>query len=317
MRHLVPDDDQDGFSDSGVCWLMNIPQHITLEQYREAAAAVRQRTEQQPAIGLILGSGLGPFVNEIESQDIIPYSEITHWPTSTVVGHAGRLVIGQMSGHTVLAMQGRVHSYEGYSMAQVTLPVRVMQILGIKTLIVTNAAGGLNPNFEAGDIMVIEDHIFPGGMAGLNPLRGPNIPEFGPRFSIHTRSYDPTLRKLAHKVAREHQITLREGVYVSLSGPSFETPAEVRMLRAWGGDAVGMSTAPEVLVANHAGMRVLGFSSITNLSLDNTETQDDISHEEVLRLGQLIVPRLVTLIRGVLIDMPPYDPGSVENHPEC
>ena len=199
---------------------------------------------------------------------------------------------------------------------QVTLPVRVMRLLGINTLIVTNAAGGLNPNFSAGDIMVIEDHIFLPGMAGNHPLYGPNLDSFGPRFSIHTHSYDPELRKLAHKVAQTNHLTLREGVYVCLSGPSFETPAEVRMLRAWGGDSVGMSTAAEVMVAYHAGMRVLGFSSITNQSLDHTEANEKVSHEDVLRLGKLIVPRLATLIRGVLREMPPFDPSVNENYTE-
>ncbi len=287
--------------------------------YREAASAVRQclsQHGQQPTIGLILGSGLGALVDEIENATIIPYAEIPHWPLSTVVGHVGQLVVGGFEGHTVLAMQGRIHFYEGYSMAQVTLPVRVMRLLGINTLVVTNAAGGLNPTFDAGDIMVIEDHIFVPGMAGYSPLHGPNIDIFGPRFSIHTHSYTPSLRKLAHKVAQDNGIRLREGVYVGLSGPAFETPAEVRMLRVWGGDAVGMSTASEVLVACHAGMRVLGFSSITNVSLDSTQSKDEVTHEDVLRLGKQIVPKLATIIRGVLRDMPPYDPSEVENHPE-
>jgi purine-nucleoside phosphorylase len=211
-------------------------------------------------------------------------------------------------------MQGRAHFYEGYTMAQVTLPVRVMRLLGINTLIVTNAAGGLNPAFSGGDIMVIEDHIFVPGMAGHNPLYGPNNDSFGPRFSIHTHTYDPALRKLAHKVAQHHGLTLREGVYVCLSGPTFETPAEVRMLRLWGGDATGMSTAPEAVAAYHAGMRILGFSSITNIALDSTESKETVSHEEVLRLGKLIVPRLTIIIRGVLREMPPFDPSVNENH---
>lgn len=295
---------------------MDPSQLIPEAHYLEAAAAIRERIQHMPTIGLILGSGLGTLVDDIDTPVIIPYTEIPHWPASTVQGHAGRLVIGQLGSHTVLTMQGRVHFYEGYSMAQVTLPVRVMKLLGIHTLIVTNAAGGLNPDFNPGDVMAIIDHIFPAGMAGHNPLHGPNLGSFGPRFSIHTRSYDPELRKLAHKVARENGITLRQGVYVSLSGPSFETPAEVRMLRSWGGDAVGMSTAPEVLVACHAGMRSLGFSMITNRSLDDNEAVDEVSHEEVLRMGQENVPRLVTIIKGVLRQMPPYNPARSENHPE-
>jgi len=290
---------------------------IPLEQYRDAADAVRQRTQQRPTVGLILGSGLGTLVDEISNADVIPYAEIPHWPRSTVQGHAGKLVIGELEGRTVLAMQGRSHFYEGYSMAEVTLPVRVMRLLGIDTLVVTNAAGGLNPEFQAGDIMVIEDHINIVAMAGNSPLRGPNLDEFGPRFSINTRAYNPTLRALAHRVAQEKGINLREGVYVALAGPAFETPAEVRMLRVWGGDSVGMSTAHEVTVAYHAGMRILGFSSITNMSLDSTEVSEEVSHEDVLRLGKQIVPRLAAVLRGVLAELPPYDPSEVENQPEA
>lgn len=295
---------------------MDTVQWIPEDHYQQAADAVRQRIPRQPVAGLILGSGLGPLVEEIANPVVIPFAEVPHWPLSTVEGHAGRLVFGQLEGQDVLVMQGRIHFYEGYSMAQVTLPVRVMRLLGIMTLIVTNAAGGLNQSFEAGDIMAIEDHIFPPGMAGYTPLRGPNLTRFGPRFSAHTRSYSPLLRQIAHRVAAQHGIVLREGVYVSLAGPAFETPAEVRMLRVWGGDAVGMSTAPEVLVAYHAGMRVLGLSTITNLSLDSTAATDEISHEDVLRLGRSVVPKLATIIRGVLREMPPYDPSQVENPPE-
>ena len=290
---------------------------IPLEQYRDAADAVRQRTQQQPTVGLILGSGLGTLVDEISNADVIPYAEIPHWPRSTVQGHAGKLVIGELEGRTVLAMQGRSHFYEGYSMAEVTLPVRVMRLLGIDTLVVTNAAGGLNPEFQAGDIMVIEDHINIVAMAGNSPLRGPKLDAFGPRFSINTRAYNPTLRALAHRVAQEKGINLREGVYVALAGPAFETPAEVRMLRVWGGDSVGMSTAHEVTVAYHTGMRILGFSSITNMSLDSTEVSEEVSHEDVLRLGKQIVPRLAAVLRGVLAELPPYDPSEVENQPEA
>ena len=284
--------------------------------YREAAASIRARLTHQPVVGLVLGSGLGPLVEEIHDAQVIPFHEVPHWPTATVQGHAGRLVAGTLEGKPVLAMQGRIHFYEGYSMAQVTLPVRVMRLLDIDTLILTNAAGGLNRSFQAGDLMVIEDHIFLAGMAGYNPLRGPNQGAFGPRFPIHTRTYSPQLRALAHKVAAQLGITLHEGVYVSLTGPSFETPAEVRMLRAWGGDAVGMSTAAEAIVAYHAGMRVLGISSITNLSIDSTTVRQEISHEEVLRAGRQIVPRLAALLRGILRDLPPLDPEEIENRPE-
>ena len=213
---------------------MDDTQWIPEEHYREAAEAVQKRISQVPTVGLILGSGLGTLVEEIANPQIIPYQDIPHWPHSTVVGHAGRLVVGQLEDRTVLAMQGRIHFYEGYSMAQVTLPVRVMRLLGIQTLIVTNAAGGLNPNFSAGDIMVIEDHIFMPGMAGYTPLRGPNLGAFGPRFSIHTHMYDPDAAQAGAQGRPGKRDHLREGVYVGLSGPTFETPAEVRMLRSLG-----------------------------------------------------------------------------------
>lgn len=290
---------------------------ISTAQYAEAADYIRSRTRIAPSVGLVLGSGLGPLIEEIEAPDVIPYADIPHWPHSTVKGHAGRLVIGHLEGQPVVAMQGRAHFYEGYTMTQVTLPIRVMRLLGVNTVILTNAAGGLNPDFAAGDIMLIKDHINLVGLAGHNPLRGPNNADFGPRFSIHTRNYNPALRELAHRVAREQGQTLREGVYVALSGPAFETPAEVRMLRILGGDSVGMSTAHEALVAYHAGMRVLGFSTITNMSIDTQESQEDVSHDDVLRLGQEIIPRLAALLRGVLRDLPPFDPEQVENKPEA
>lgn len=284
--------------------------------YREAADFIRSRTQQQPSIGLVLGSGLGPLIDAIETPDTIEYANIPHWPHSTVKGHAGRLVIGQLEGRTVVAMQGRAHFYEGYSMAQVTLPIRVMKLLGVDTIILTNAAGGLNPGFSTGDIMLITDHINLPGITGTNPLRGPNLETFGPRFSIHTRTYHLALGQLAHRVAEANHLTLRDGVYMALSGPTFETPAEVRMLRLLGGDSVGMSTAPEALVAYHTGMRVLGFSTITNLAIDSTATRQDVSHEDVLRLGREIVPNLTLLLRGVLRDLPPFDPQEMENGPQ-
>jgi len=291
--------------------------HIIPEtHYREAAEYIRARLSVAPTVGLVLGSGLGPLVDEIEGAQAIPFRGIPHWPSATVQGHAGRLVGGTLEGCPVLVMQGRIHYYEGYSLAQVTLPVRVMRLLGIDTLILTNAAGGLNQGFSVGDIMVIEDHIYPASFSGMNPLHGPNMGAFGPRFPVHTHTYSRQLRALAHRVAADQGIALREGVYVSLSGPTFETPAEVRLFRSWGGDAVGMSTAPEALVAYHAGMRVLGFSSITNISLDSTTAQQEVSHEDVLRAGKQIVPRLAVLLRGVLRELPPFDPGEIENAPE-
>jgi purine-nucleoside phosphorylase len=228
----------------------------------------------------------------------MPYSELPEWPISTVVGHVGRLLIGELDGQSLLVMQGRVHYYEGYSMAQVTLPVRVMQRLGIEILIVTNAAGAINPDFIPGEVMLITDHLNLAGMAGLNPLIGPNLDELGPRFPDMSQAYDRVLCDLARKVAKENKILLREGVYVGLSGPSFESPADLRFLRIAGADSVGMSTVPEVIVARHGGTRVLGFSGISNKA--NLDGNTVTSHEEVLESGRVIVPKLETLIRGVL-----------------
>ncbi len=271
---------------------------VTLEIIDRIAGAVRSKLKLQPRIGLILGTGLGDLAEAVQNRVIIPYSEIPDWPLSTVVGHAGRLVIGELDGQHLLVMQGRVHYYEGYTMAQVTLPVRVMQRLGIKTLIVTNAAGGINPAFTPGDVMLITDHLNLVGMAGLNPLIGPNLDELGPRFPDMSQAYDRELCNLTRRVASENHIPLREGVYVCLSGPSFETPADLRFLRVAGVDSVGMSTVPEVIVARHGGMRVLGFSGISNkASLDgNTIT----SNEEVLEAGRVLVPKLEKLIHGIL-----------------
>jgi purine-nucleoside phosphorylase len=271
-----------------------------LSDYDEAAAFIRSRTRHRPRVGLILGSGLSGLAERIAHADIVPYAEIPHFPISTVAGHAGRLVIGNLAGVTVCAMQGRFHYYEGYSMQQVTLPVRVMQRLGVETLIVTNAAGGLNPGFVTGDIMLIEDHINLIGMAGANPLRGPNLDEFGPRFPAANRIYTPRLRTLAQDVAAAVAVPLRRGVYLQLSGPNFESPAEVRMLHRLGADAVGMSTAAEAMVAHHAGMKVLGLSTITNVAIDQLESTGQPTHEEVIEAGKVIVPRLTALLLGVL-----------------
>jgi purine-nucleoside phosphorylase len=204
-----------------------------------------------------------------------------------------------------MVLQGRTHYYEGYSMQRVTLPVRVMQVLGIHTLFITNAAGGTNPHFQPGDLMLIADHINLIGMAGLNPLRGPNLDEFGPRFPDMSRAYDPALRALARRVAADLGFSLREGVYMCLAGPTFETPADIRFLRAIGVDAVGMSTVPEVIVARHGGMRVLGISGISNVAIVDPSEGRETSHEEVLEAGKVIVPRLIGLLKGILRELPP------------
>jgi purine-nucleoside phosphorylase len=271
---------------------------ITLQQIDEAADAVRARTSYKPRAGLILGSGLNALAESVRDADIIPYSDLPNWPRSTVPGHAGRLVIGMLEGQPVLVMQGRAHFYEGYSMAQVTLPVRVMIRLGIPMLFVTNAAGGINPEYTPGDVMLITDNLNLVGMAGANPLMGPNIDELGPRFPDMSRAYDPELMQLARRVAAENKIFLREGVYCGLSGPSFETPADLRFLRLAGADAVGMSTVSEVIVARHGGMRVLGLSGISNKA--NLDGSTITTHEEVIEAGKVITPKIETIIRGVL-----------------
>lgn len=272
--------------------------YLTMEQIDGLASLVRSKTSHKPEIGMILGSGLGSLAEKVDNADHIPYGELPGWPVSTVLGHQGQLVIGNFKGKTVLVMQGRAHFYEGYDMPLVGLPIRVMKRIGIDTLIVTNAAGAVNPDFEPGDLMLINDHINLIGMAGQNPLRGPNLEEFGSRFPDMSQVYDRGLQVLAREIASEKNLGLREGVYICLAGPSFETPADLRFLRGIGVDAVGMSTVPEATVARHSGMQVLGVSGISNkANLDgNTET----THEEVLEAGEVLVPKLTSLISGVL-----------------
>ena len=275
---------------------------LTREQFEEAAAAVRARTRHQPAIGLVLGSGLGGLAEAVADPDVIPSAEIPHWPQSTVEGHLGRLVIGRLEGQTVLVQQGRAHYYEGLSMQQATLPIRVMQLLGIRAVILTNAAGGLRPDFNPGDLMLITDHINFLGMAGISGLRGPNDASFGPRFPDMSQVYDLELRRLALDVAQAQGLKLHQGVYVCLAGPSFETPADLRFLRLAGADAVGMSTAPEATVARHGSLRVLGLSGISNAA--NLDGSSVTTHEEVLAAGQTLVPKLTALLSGVLRGWP-------------
>jgi purine-nucleoside phosphorylase len=271
---------------------------FTLAEIDEVTQAVRSFTTYQPKIGLILGSGLGDLANSINKPDCIPYKNLPYWPTSTVHGHTGQLVLGELEGQIVITMQGRAHYYEGYSMAEVTLPVRVMQRLGVEVLIVTNAAGAINPEYIPGDVMFLSDHIAMVSMTGNNPLRGPNLDEFGPRFPDMSQAYDRKLLDLAITVAKENNIKTYVGVYVSLSGPSFESPADLRFLQLIGADAVGMSTVPEVMIARHGGLRVLGISGISNkANLDGTTIT---THEEVLEAGQVLVPKLTAIIRGFL-----------------
>ncbi len=272
----------------------------TAKQVEIAANAIRQQTRYQPTVGLVLGSGLSELANSLQNPDIIPYENIPGWPQSTVIGHSGRLVIGTLEGKTVLVQQGRAHYYEGYDMAQITLPVRVMRALGIQILIVTNAAGGINASFNPGDLMLITDHINFLGLAGQNPLRGPNDESVGPRFPDMIGTYDLQLRELARKTAVANGFTLQEGTYAYVAGPSFETPAELRFLRTVGADAVGMSTVPTVIVARHAGMQIMGISSITNMAVPDPKPGTVLNHEEVLETGKQIIPRLTALLRGIL-----------------
>ena len=272
--------------------------YMTLQDIDQVVEAINGRTTHKPRIGLILGSGLGAVADMVEKPDIIPTATLPLWPRSTVLGHKGRLVIGTLAGHEVMVLQGRTHYYEGYSMSQVTLPVRVMKRLGVDILIVTNAAGAIEPSFAPGDLMLITDHIGLIAMTGLNPLIGPNIDEFGVRFPDMSQAYDRQLMTLTREVAKEKNILLHEGIYTCLSGPSFETPADLRFLHGVGSSAVGMSTVPEVIVARHAGMRVLGISGISNKA--NLDGNTVTTHEEVLQAGDVISPKMQALILGVL-----------------
>lgn len=272
----------------------------THAHYEEAVNAIRTFTSLQPTIGMVLGSGLGGLADMLEDRVSIPYSAIPHFPTSTVHGHSGELVIGKLGGKVVAVQKGRAHFYEGYNLQQVTFPIRVMHFLGIKTLILTNAAGGLNKSFKAGDVMILNDHINLVGFVGLSPLTGPNDDELGPRFVGLVQTYDRQLLKLTQEVAKANNIQLQEGVYCCLGGPTYETPAEARMIRNFGADAVGMSTVHEVVVARHMGIKVLAFSSITNMVIDSLDTDYETNHEEVLEIGRIIVPKLITVLKGVV-----------------
>jgi purine-nucleoside phosphorylase len=278
--------------------MSTIPLH---EQIAAAVAAVRQYTQLVPKVALILGSGLGDLVEAVEGPVEVPYSAVPNVCQSTVLGHVGKFVLGHLAGRPVVVMQGRLHYYEGYSLVQTTFPLRVMRGLGAEVLIVTNASGGLNPSFHVGDIMRIVDQLNFLGMAGQSPLYGPNDPEVGPRFVEMQDAYDPRLGALADEVASALGLELRHGVYAQLSGPTFESPAEVKMLRVLGADATGMSTAAEVVVARHGGMKVLGFSLVTNVAGAETALEPGADpHHAVLAAGKRAIPRLVAMIKGVL-----------------
>jgi purine-nucleoside phosphorylase len=272
-----------------------VPVSHTLELAEEAAAVVRGRFDARPDAAIILGTGLGRLAAEIEADVVIDYADIPGFPLSTVESHAGRLLCGTLGGKTVVAMQGRFHRYEGYSLQQVTFPVRVLRALGADTLIVSNACGGLNPLWSAGDLMLVADHI---NLLGDSPLVGPNDDRLGPRFPDLSAPYDSRLRALARAVAADAKIPVREGVYVAVTGPNLETRAEYRFLRAIGADVVGMSTVPEVLVAIHAGMRVLGLSIVTDMCLP--DALEPATLQRILAVANRAEPMLGDVVRGVL-----------------
>ncbi|EOB3456702.1 purine-nucleoside phosphorylase [Enterococcus hirae] len=265
------------------------------EMLQETTQFILEKGVKEIDFGLILGSGLGELAEEIEEAIVIPYGQIPFFPTSTVVGHAGQLVYGTLSGKKVLAMQGRFHFYEGHSMQTVTYPVRVMAALKAHSVIVTNASGGVNESFVPGDLMLITDHI---NFTGQNPLIGPNEDEIGPRFPDMSEAYTLTYREVAKEAASQLDLTLKEGVYMGYSGPTYETPAEIRMSRTMGADAVGMSTVPEVIVAAHSGLKVLGISCITNLAAG---MQANLNHEEVVETTQRVKQSFKALIKEVLV----------------
>lgn len=267
-----------------------------LEQIDFTTKSILKKTNHfLPEVGIILGTGLGGLVNEINIHTTIPYTEIPNFPVSTVEGHSGGLIFGELGGKKVMVLQGRFHFYEGYTMQQVTFPVRVMKALGIKILFVSNASGGMNPAFEVGELMLINDHI---NLFPTNPLIGTNYPELGPRFPDMGVTYKKEYIALAKKIAAEHQIKISEGVYVGLSGPCFETPAEYRFLWRMGADAVGMSTVPEVIVAKHAGMDVFGISIITDLGVEGSV--QTVTHEEVQHIANLQEPKMTLILKELV-----------------
>jgi purine-nucleoside phosphorylase len=268
---------------------------LNAEKTAETLAAIGRRTTLRPKVGVILGSGLGSAAEAIENSVAIPYDEIPYWPRTTAIGHAGRLVIGTLEGVPVIVMQGRVHFYEGYMMDEITFPIRILGEMGVSSLIATNAAGGVNVSYAPGDLVVINDHI---NFMGTNPLIGANNNKWGPRFPDMTYAYDQEYIKTALEAAAEENVNLRQGIYIAFSGPSYETPAEIRMSRALGADLVGMSTIPEVIVANHMGMRVLAISCVSNYAAGVTANK--LHHQEVLDAMAGAADSMVRVIRGFL-----------------
>lgn len=269
-----------------------------LKKIHETSEYLSGKTSVKPEIGIILGTGLGGLVNEIEIEHTIPYEFIPNFPVSTVEGHHGQLIFGRMSGHPVIAMQGRFHYYEGYTMQEIAFPIRVMKDLGVSLLILSNASGGLNPGFEIGDLMVIEDHV---NLMGNNPLLGPNDSEMGPRFLDMSKAYDPLLIESVFRIAGHHNIILKKGIYAAVTGPIFETPAEYNYIRMIGADAVGMSTVPEVITARHMGMKCFAVSVISDLGVPGKIVE--ISHQDVIDAASRAEPRMTTIIKDLLNDL--------------
>lgn len=266
-----------------------------LQHIQEAVDFIRQKTSLQPSIGIILGSGLGDLAHHVQNATIIPYHDIPHFGQSQAVGHANQLIIGTLAGKTVLLMKGRFHYYEGYPLSKVTFPVRVMKALGIHSLLVTNACGAINTSFHPGELMVITDHI---NLTGNNPLIGANEESLGVRFVDLSQAYDPAYRQLALQLGQDYHIPMQQGVYAWWSGPTYETPAEIRMIRTLGGDAVGMSTVPEVIVARHAGLRVLGISCLTNMAAGILP--QPLSHHEVIEVANQVSQDFQKLVMGIV-----------------
>ncbi|MFP6692980.1 MAG: purine-nucleoside phosphorylase [Pirellulales bacterium] len=269
-------------------------------QIQEASSYVCERWPHKPKAGMILGTGLGGLADAVTASTVINYEDIPHFPKSTAIGHRGRLICGELNGVPVAAMQGRFHAYEGYSAAQITLPVRVMRALGIELLVVSNAAGGINPNFRCGDVMVIADHI---NFMNVNPLIGINDDRLGPRFPDMSAPYDPALIERAIKIARQNEFVAHRGVYAALRGPNYETRAEYRFLRRIGADMVGMSTVPEVLAANHAGLRVFALSTVTNMCLP--DFLGATTGEDVVKTAAAAADKVQAIIGGIISDLPP------------
>lgn len=261
----------------------------------DASKYIKKKLSVAPEIGIILGSGLGNLAEEIKNKITLPYEKIPNFPATTVSGHQGQLIIGELEGKHVIVMQGRFHFYEGYSIEEVVYPVRVMGQLGVKNLIISNAAGGINLDFNPGDLMVIEDHI---NLLGQNPLRGPNLDQYGDRFPDMSEAYPLKLRELAFSTAKELAIDVKKGVYASISGPSYETPAEIKYLRIIGADAVGMSTVPEAIIANHMGINVLGISCITNMAAGILQTK--LNHAEVVETAERVKDKFINLVKGTV-----------------